>query len=188
MQDWNGTFFIPPSQPTTQVYSDASGSYGCRAFIPNGPWLQFQWPHTWSTIDISTKELILVIAAAAVWGPYWSKQHVCFNSDNLAVVSILNSNTSRDTHLCHLLRTMFFYSARYSFTYSAKHLPGRENSAANALSRNNLHLFPSFTQATQTQVPPHTLELLLDLSLDWGSRPWTSRFVASCATASLHQL
>ena len=42
LQDWNGTFFIPPSQPTTQVYSDASGFYVCGAFIPNGPWLQFQ--------------------------------------------------------------------------------------------------------------------------------------------------
>ena len=109
LQDWNGTFFIPFSQPTTgQVYSDASGSYSCETFILNGLFFQFQWRHTCSTIEISTTELIPVINAAAVWG----KQHVWFNLDNHAVISILNFKTSKDTHLCYLLCTMFLYLAR----------------------------------------------------------------------------
>ena len=184
LQDWNGTFFVSPSFPTTQVFSDASCSYGCGAFVVNGPWFQFQWPQAWEQIDISIKELIPIIAAAAVWGPNWCKQHICFNSDNLAVVSILNTKAPRDPHLCHSLRTLFFYSAQYSFSYSARHLPGRENSTADALSRNSAYLFPFFTQVPQTNIPPPILDLLLELSLDWESLQWTSKFSASLAIVS----
>ena len=50
-------------------------------------WFRGQWPED---VDISVKELVPVVIAAALWGRHWTSEHVCFHSDNMAVVSILN--------------------------------------------------------------------------------------------------
>ena len=72
--------------------------------------------------------------------------------DNLAVVSILNKQFAKDPLLSHLLRCLFFFSAFYKFHFSVEHIPGISNTAANALSRSNIHLFsllvPQVLQAT----------------------------------------
>ena len=39
---------------------------------------------------LAWKELV----AATIWGPQWSGQHICFNSDNMAVVAVLSPFSS----------------------------------------------------------------------------------------------
>ena len=95
------SFHLPIQQPKYTLMHQAPTVV--EHLSPNGPWFQFQWPHT---RDISTEELIPVMLLQLL-GAYWSKQHICFKSDNLAMVSNLNSKTLKDIHLCHLLRTMF---------------------------------------------------------------------------------
>ena len=56
---------------------------------------------------ITAKELLPVVIAAALWGEQWAGQCVRFNSDNMAVVDILHSRTSKDTLVMHLLRYHF---------------------------------------------------------------------------------
>ena len=66
----------------------------------------------------------------------------------MAVITVLQSQTSRDPLLMHLLRCLVFYAAWYHFDFVAEHAPGTHNVAADALSRNNLTLFSSlFPQA-----------------------------------------
>ena len=140
LQSWNGSSFFPPPLPSVHVYLDASGLFGYGAFSwPHG-WFQLQWPPTWLSVNIATKEFVPVVTAAALWGRQCAGSHVCFHVDNLAVVSILNKWSAKDPLLSNLLRCLFFYK----FHFSAEHIPGSSNTAADALSRDNIHIFFSF--------------------------------------------
>ena len=166
--------------PSVHVYSDTSGSFGCGAFSRPHGWFQLQWPPSWLSVNIATKEFVPVVTAAALWGRLWAGAHVCFHVDNLAVVSILNKRSARDPLLSHLLRCLFFFSAFYKFHFSAEHIPGTSNTAADALSRDNIHLFSLLVpQVQQVTVPASVQELLLRESPDWTSPRWTSLFCRS---------
>ena len=77
LQQWNGTMFFPRSpDPNVHVVSDASGSFGCGAILLHLQWLQVEWPSSWSNVDISVKELVPIVVAAAVWGRLWHRKQV----------------------------------------------------------------------------------------------------------------
>ncbi len=123
-QDWNGSSFFPPPSPSVHVFSDASGTFGCGAFDTQRGWFQFQWREEWVARNIATKELIPVVVAAVLWGRAWEGRHVCFHSDNMAVVAILTKRSAKEDHLLALLRCLFFFAAFYRFHFSAIHIPG----------------------------------------------------------------
>ena len=179
LQQWNGTmFFKQPLAPAAHIYTDASGSFGCGGVLLPSLWFQVQWPPTWVEIDIVTKELVPIVAAAALWGRYWSRTHVCFHTDNMAVVAILRNQSGRSTLVQHLMRCLYFYTALYQFEYTTEHVPGVLNVAADAISRNNISVLPSLIpQATQVSVPPSLLEMLVSHQPDWGSATWITSFM-----------
>ena len=96
LQAWNGSFFFTQSSPSCHVYSDASGNYGTGAIAEQHGWFQAQWPKEWEATDISAKELVPVVVVAALWGRYWSHEHVRFNSDNMVVVAVLKTGTAKE--------------------------------------------------------------------------------------------
>ena len=99
---------------------------------------------------------------AALWGRLWEAHHVCFHLDNMAIVSVINKCTARDPLLSHFLRCLFFYAPYYKFHFSAAHIPGTSNTAANAVSCNNLTpLSLLVPQVPQVEVPPVVLDLLI---------------------------
>ena len=76
----------------------------------------------------------------------------------------------------HLMCSLFFFLAKYNVTLRAEHIPGSENGAADALSRNNrlsfLSQVPS-ARGTPTQISPGLLQVLVHKQPDWTSRSWT---------------
>ena len=126
---------------------------------------------------ITTKELVPVVIAAALWGRSWHRIRICFHVDNMEVVAILRRYSAGSEVTHHLLRCLYFYSALFQFEFSAEHIPGVQNVAADALSRDNLVLFSSLLpQATQVQIPAPLLDLLLIQRPDWGSVNWINLF------------
>ena len=185
LQDWNGKSFFPVASTSIEVSSDASGTFGCGAFENTSSWFQLQWPESWQSVHITAKELIPIVIAAAVWGGQWSRKRICFRCDNMAVVDLLKSNTSQDRLLMHLLRCLAFYSAYFRFQCVAVHVPGIHNTAADALSRNNMSLFASLVpQGQQIIIPPPVLNLLVHDRPDWGSQTWTRLFTLSLTRGS----
>ncbi len=91
--------------------------------------------------QIAGKELFPIIIAAAVWGRDWSGKVVRFNCDNEAVVEVIKSGSTKDNFLSHLLRCLFFIEAKFQFVATAAHVPGVQNTLADALSRDNWALF-----------------------------------------------
>ena len=180
LHQWNGVSLLPPKTPTIHIFSDASGSFGCGAFNIQSGLFQVMWPPSWSSVEISVKELVPVVLAAAVWGSTWSGHHVLFHVENMAVVAVLQKKASKDSLLTHLIRCLSFYAAYHRFEFSATHIPGRENVAADALSRNNLHLFSIlFPQVLYQPIPPTLQEVIIQRSPDWSSNEWTTSFTNS---------
>lgn len=180
LRNWNGSSFFPLPTPATHVYSDASGTFGSGAFVSQLGWLQASWPRDWEEVEISAKELVPVVMAAALWGQHWTGQHVRFHSDNMAVVAVLGTRTARTPLLMHLLRCFSFFAAYHSFHFSARHIPGELNTAADALSRNNMSLFFSLVpQTPQCTIPTSLFSLLVATRPDWGSPTWTQLFATS---------
>ena len=120
LRGWNGTSFFPAATPSVEVVSDASGSYGCGAFSLAHGWFQIEWPESWQSVSIAGKELAPIVVAAALWGHQWRRSRVRFRSDNMAVVTILNTCTARDPFLMHCL---VFYAASFRFHFMSEHIP-----------------------------------------------------------------
>ena len=180
LRSWNGSSFFPLPFPTGHVFSDASGTYGCGAFVDDLGWFQIKWPEGWEKTDIAVKELVPVVTAAALWGHCWAGKHIRFHSDNMAVVAILSSRTAKTPLLMHLLRCFSFYCAHFRFHFSSKHVPGVKNTAADALSRNNMPLFLSLVpQVTRFNIPPSLFSLLISIRPNWGSPAWTQLLALS---------
>ena len=172
------------------MFSDASGSFGCGALSETQGFYQLKWPPNWEASDITVKELLPIVISAGIWGRAWQQKHVRFHCDNMAVVEILRSSTGRGPKVANLLQCLFFYSAYYSFQFSVVHVPGLSNTAADALSRNNLMLFASlFPQVKPCTIPQSLKDLLVTAMPDWGSTSWTNMFRLSLKVVlPLHNL
>ena len=179
---WNGVSMMatvvngPHSGTLT---SDASGNWGCGAFISQGEWFQFQWPTMWSSVHNTVKELLPIVMACAVGGRRWSGQRVRCLCDNAAVVAIINSGRSKDALAMHLMRCLFFFRAHFNLSIYAAHIPGKDNIAADSLSRDNVPLFRQQVQHAAAQATPLPQELCQALVLqrpDWTSQSWTAMF------------
>ena len=174
---WNGISLFPPASSTVVVTSDASGSWGCGAFSGRD-WFHRQWPSTWIPTAIAAKEMVPVVISAAIWGRYWSGTRVTFRCDNMAVVSVLRT----DPMLMHLLRCLHFYAAYFDFQFTASHIQGKLNRAADALSRDRVSEFFSLIPQAELRMSPipHQLEeMLLYSQLDWTSHHWIQLFSGS---------
>ena len=181
LEQWNGVSMlwdVQKASPDHRVFSDASGSWGCGAFWQDR-WCQLQWNACFRDEDIAVKELVPVLVASALWGHNWRGKVVLFVSDNAAVVSILNSGYSRDKTLMHLLRCLFFMAASFNFWYSASHIPGKLNIAADAISRNRestlFEVMPSINRSPSI-IPQMLIQLLAPNGPDWTSQSWARQF------------
>ena len=181
VESWNGVSIlrhVKLTAPDHEVWSDASGSWGAGAFWTS-EWFQLQWFPPLSDQQIAIKEFIPIVLASALWGDQWQGTTVRANCDNEAVVAVINSGYSREPFISHLLRCIFFFSAKYEFTLTAAHVPGRLNTLADAISRNNASYFiSSYSQANKqpTQVPLEFISKLFVEKPDWISNTWTRWF------------
>ena len=103
LHNCNGTAFFLTDRFHTDgclyLYTDASGSVGYGA-VYGKKWVWEKWPFAWFTRNIAVLELFPIMAAVVVWGGggggEWANQNVRFFTDNEALVSVINKQTSRD--------------------------------------------------------------------------------------------
>ena len=110
-----------------------------------------------------TKNLFPIVLAASLWGHQWSAKWVEFRSDNTALVKVLRSSTSRNSNLMVLLHHLSLLAARHSFAFTARHVPGKSNAIADAISCFEFQQFRQlapYASPTATSVPPWVLDQL----------------------------
>ena len=171
---------IRAESPDAELWSDASGSWGCGAYW-SSQWLQWQWipGSALDSASVAAKEFLPVLLASIVWGEAWHGYTIRCNCDNKAVVRVINRRYARDPLLAHMLRCLFFICARQQFTLVAKHTVGKNNVAANAISHNNLSLFYSQVPnaaSSPTPIPPLAPMVLACNKVDWLPQDWTNLF------------
>ena len=96
LDSWNGMSMLRSQRmatPDHEVFSHASGSYGCGA-VWAGQWLQVEWPSCFRETPIAPKELVPIVMACILWGRHWQGKVVHVHSDNEAVVAVVNSGYS----------------------------------------------------------------------------------------------
>ena len=204
-EGWNGVSMMPkPVMPVIHLETDASGTWGCGARW-GAWWLQWEWvgpTPSWpisanlgqfhpispkELLPISPKELLPILFAVAVWGAHWAGRRVECHCDNMAVV---NSGRSQDNTIMHLLRCLFFLAAHFHVQIRVTHIPGVDNVAADALSRNDL---PRFMQVVPdaahdpSPISQRLVDLLVGEQLDWTSLHWAQQFRDFCRQAWHHQ-
>lgn len=99
--------------------------------------------HIGGQLSINVRELIPIWLACVLWGSEWSGHQVICWTDNTQVLSAVNRGSSTSAISMSLIRQIFWYSVAFDFHLVARHVPGKENIAADFLSRigQNVSLF-----------------------------------------------
>ncbi len=165
LPSWNGKYKILDPMTTyassLNLFTDASGLLGFGVYY-NGKWISCKWPARFVNHSIQWKELFPIYVACFIWAPDFFGKRLVFHCDNLSVVNIWSSKTSKCPHLMSLLRKLFYISAEHNFTVNVKHIPGTDNSIADALSRQQIDRFRFLAPSAvliRTQIPDPVWEL-----------------------------
>lgn len=144
IDDWNGkSFFMYPkwiTSTTLKLFTDSSGTIGYGAYFDK-KWLQGRWSEDQINNSIQWKELFPIVLASATWGHLWTKKCISFVCDNEAVATVVCSGTSKCPKIMQLLRQLFLCAAKFNFSATAQHTPGKLNVIADALSHFNMQVF-----------------------------------------------
>ena len=156
------------SSEELQLFTDSAGgqSLGFGAYFA-GKWACGQWPGSWInagiTQDITALEFFPIFDAVNIWGKTFKNKKILFHCDNLAVVHIVNSMTSKSVRVMTLLRSFTLLCLKLNIAFKAVHVSGTSNKIADSLSRS---LFQKFRQLAPealpepTPVPDHLWKIL----------------------------
>lgn len=138
LDNFNGKSVLFPeeweSSDITRLFTDASGLLGFAAVF-GSKWFAAEWSESLLGMQIAVKELFPIVLALEIWGVEMANRKILFMSDNMAVVEVINKQSSREKHLMHLLRRLVLVCLSNNILFKAKHIPGKYNVVADRLSR-----------------------------------------------------
>ncbi|XP_078330524.1 uncharacterized protein LOC144624540 [Crassostrea virginica] len=109
VSSFNGkSVFLPQKWLSTDhltLYTDASGSLGFAAILGQD-WFASHWNVLLKDCQIAVKELFPIVLAIELWGNKIKNKRILFMSDNMAVVQIINKQTSKDRTIMKLVRRL----------------------------------------------------------------------------------
>jgi hypothetical protein len=128
------------SDQDVQLFTDSSGAIGFGGFLDTD-WFQGKWPQHVSKHSIAWLELFPIVVAIVLWGNRLKGKRIILRCDNEAVVCIINKQTSKCPLIMKLLRFFVLQCLKNNLAFSARHVPGKENNVADALSRFQMERF-----------------------------------------------
>lgn len=169
---FNGSHYFPErlwvSNSSIQLFTDAAGNadLGCAAYF-HPLWIFYPWPQNWNGHSILREttllELIPIVLAFQTWGPLLRGKKLVLHVDNLALVAILNKNSSKSSHVMQCLRPLVLQGMLMNIQFKAIHVPGKNNEVADALSRKQWVRFQQLAPSAK-QLPdevPASFHLLI---------------------------
>ena len=98
LREFNGrSFFLDDkwnTSPPLELYTDVAGSKSYGAIL--GPhWFFGSFTDQWQSFSITFLELFPIALSVRIWGSQMANRCVVFVTDNAALVSIINQQTSK---------------------------------------------------------------------------------------------
>ena len=122
------------SSHTMNLFTDAAQSKGF-AGIYGAKWFYGSFPDSWKSLNIMTLEFYPIVLAVEIWGSLWQNHSILFFTDNEALVSVINKQTSKDNTVMKMVRRLVLKCLQLNILFRAKHIPGKKNVLADCLSR-----------------------------------------------------
>lgn len=144
---------------TLQLYTDSAKSLGYGA-VYGTYWLYGSFPTEWKSFNITFLELYPIVLAVHVWASLWKNHCILFHTDNLALVSIINNQTSKDPQIMKLLRVLILACLKNNILFQSRFIEGRRNVLADCLSRLQVRKFRLLSPTSRPnphQVPQHLI-------------------------------
>ena len=162
---WTAKTMIPPSLKILSsdllLHTDAS-DIGFGA-IYGTKWIQGAWGPEKPNISIDYRELFAITAATLTWGHHWNGLRIVFVTDNKPITQVWNTGSSSSIPLMSLIRPLYLFAAKVGFAISFKHIFGKSNPIADALSRFQMEKFYGLmpeADPSPTAVPNDAMNLL----------------------------
>jgi hypothetical protein len=144
LDSFNGRCFLADSLLSSatqwQLFTDASATVGYGAVLGN-QWFQGIWSDWWKQQNITLLELYPIVVALETWEQLCRGKSLVLNTDNEALVSVLNNQTSKEPLVMILVRRLVLHCLHNRILITAKHVAGVNNGAADALSRFQMQRF-----------------------------------------------
>ena len=124
-----GPFFSLPdvwsNSETLNLSTDASGSLG-YGVVFGARWLYGEWSEEWKGENITLLELYHTVLAVTTRSASLANQCICFHTDNYALVSIINQQTSRHKPTMYLIQRLVLTCLRFNIMFQAHHNYSRQ--------------------------------------------------------------
>ena len=137
------------------MYTDASDL--AAAAVYQGSWTvqEFKDEHSWMRSNtIAWRELFAIVLGVALFGDRMSNQQLIMFTDNQAIMHSLNSGTCKDPKIMALIRSLYFYTTKYSIKYRSCYVHTLQNDASDSLSRLQYDRFRSVCPDAEPQMTP----------------------------------
>ena len=100
-----------------------------------------QWQEPWGGSPIFVREFFAIWVAVFTWGDDWVNKQVVIHTDSAPARDIWVKGTSPDKAVMRIVRAMFMFAAKKNINILLRHVPGKHNNLANALSRFQVRRF-----------------------------------------------
>lgn len=127
VKEWDSSDFI-------SLYTDASGPIGFSAVLGE-QWFAQQWSEELRHFQTAIKELFPMVLALEIWGYQLQNKKILLLTDNMAIVQIINKQSSKDRSNMRLVRRLVLACLFNNVHFKAKHIEGKLNVTADRLSR-----------------------------------------------------
>ena len=137
LASYNGKSFIHDTPTATSqdihLYTDASMIGFGEVF--GKAWIQGFWPPTWKNYNINILELYPIFALIKVFGKKLARSSIVLHCDNLAIVTIINKQTSKCPLIMSLIRPLVLELLQQNIRFISEHIPGIKNITCDYISR-----------------------------------------------------
>jgi len=184
LERWNGRSMIP-TEPELAVYTDASDT-GWGAVLGTATASGF-WSHAQEALHINEKELLAIELGLRSFLDKLRDRTVLLRVDNTVAVTYVNhQGGTHSPNLSRVAQRIWNLALSSGMVIEALHIPGIENTEADAASRRTLQshewrLHPRIFRALSTTFGPFTVDLFATVLnrqtpryFSWGPDPETA--------------
>ena len=134
------TFFLDYiwlSSDHLHLYTDAASTIGFGGVFGH-KWFKGLWSSSCLGLNIALLEIYPICLALHLWSHQLSDKCLMIHTDNIAVVSIINTSTSKDPTIMIVVRKLVLICMQFNIMIKACHIAGRLNLISDFISRDQV--------------------------------------------------